>query len=132
MSEEGEKKFTTVSSLKTGSYVLIDEIPCIIKDYTKSKPGKHGAAKAQITAMGFFDNQKRSLMKPTSADVQIPIIQKGYATIVAIMGDIIQLMNNDTYETMDAPKPKDVSGLEAGIEIEYAKYGKSIKIIRKR
>ncbi len=132
MSDEGEKKFVSVGSLKVGSYVLIDDIPCVIKDYTKSKPGKHGAAKAQITAIGFFDGQKRSLMKPTSADAQTPIIEKGHATIVAVMGDVVQLMDNTSYETMDAPKPKDVQGLEQGVEVEYAKYGKNIKIIRKR
>ncbi|MBN2127722.1 MAG: translation initiation factor IF-5A [Candidatus Diapherotrites archaeon] len=132
MGDEGEKKFVGVGSLKSGSNVLIDGFPCTIKDYTKSKPGKHGAAKAQITAIGFFDGQKRTLMKPTSAEVETPIIEKGNATVVALMGDIVQIMNNETYETFDAPKPKDVPGIEQGSEIEYAKFGKSIKIVRKR
>ncbi|MFH1588929.1 MAG: translation initiation factor IF-5A [Candidatus Diapherotrites archaeon] len=129
---EEEKKFASVSSLKTGSYVLIDGFPCAIKSYEKSKPGKHGAAKARITAMGLFDNQKRTLLKPTSADAEVPIVKKANATVVALMGDLVQIMDAESYETMDCKKPDDVKGLEGGAEVEYMRYGKDVKIIRKK
>ncbi|MEJ2244200.1 MAG: translation initiation factor IF-5A, partial [Candidatus Bathyarchaeota archaeon] len=32
-----------VGELKVGSYVIIDDEPCKIVSYSKSKPGKHGA-----------------------------------------------------------------------------------------
>ena len=35
-----------LGSLKAGSYVIIDGEPCRIVEMTKSKPGKHGSAKA--------------------------------------------------------------------------------------
>jgi len=43
-----------VGSLKTGSYVIVDDEPCRIVDLTKSKPGKHGAAKARVVTIGVF------------------------------------------------------------------------------
>jgi translation initiation factor 5A len=128
---EAEKKFVSVSSLKTGSYVLIDGFPCAIKSYEKSKPGKHGSAKARITAMGIFDNQKRTLLKPTSADAEVPIVKKRTATVVAVMGDSVQIMDSESYETIDCPKPSDLS-VEGGMEVEYMRYGKDAKITRKK
>ena len=50
-------------SLRTGSYIIIDNEPCHIVEVTKSKPGKHGSAKARIVAIGVFDGVKRSIVK---------------------------------------------------------------------
>ena len=47
-------KLVSVSSLKTGSYVIIDNVACIVKDIQISRPGKHGHAKARISAIGLF------------------------------------------------------------------------------
>ena len=92
-----EKKFVNVGSLKIGGYVLIDEAVCQIKSVEKSKPGKHGAAKARITAMGIFSGQKKNLLKQVSADAEVPIIKKGTAQVVAVIGDNLQLMDTETY-----------------------------------
>ncbi|MBI5553649.1 MAG: translation initiation factor IF-5A [Candidatus Diapherotrites archaeon] len=132
MAEEGEKKFTKVGQLKENSFVLIDGFPCQIKEFEKSKPGKHGSAKARITAIGYFDGQKRNLMKPTEADAEVPIIEKGVAQVVAIMGDSVQVMDTTTFTTFDCKKPEDVPGLASGTEIEFARYGPFLKITRKR
>ena len=61
-----------VGSLKVGSYVIIDEAPCRIVDYSKSKPGKHGSAKARVVAMGVFDNVKRSFVSQLTAILKCP------------------------------------------------------------
>ncbi|MBI2598521.1 MAG: translation initiation factor IF-5A [Candidatus Diapherotrites archaeon] len=131
MAEE-EKKFTNAGSLKPNNYVLIDGFPCAIKSVEKSKPGKHGAAKVRVTATGIFDNQKRTLLKPTDADIEIPIINKGTAQVVAVMGDTMQVMNTETYETFSVQKPKEIQGLASGVEVEYHQFGNSMKIVRKK
>lgn len=130
--EQGEIKFHQVGQLKTGNYVLIDGEACQIKDFEKSKPGKHGAAKARITGIGIFSGQKRTLMKPTNGDTEVPIIKRGNAQIVAVMGDSIQIMDQTNYNTFDLEKPKDIPGLVSGAECEYIKYGGQIKIVRKK
>ena len=129
---EAEKKFSNAGSLKEGSYVLIDEFPCQVKSVEKSKPGKHGASKVRVTAMGIFDTQKRNLMKPTDADIEVPIIEKRSGQVVAVMGEQVQIMDMEDYVTFDIPKPKDIQGLQGGAEVEYQRYGGMIKIVRKK
>jgi len=130
---ESEKKFTKISTLKKGGYVLIDEEPCQIRGIEKSKPGKHGATKARISAFNIFTGQKKGLLKPTSAEAQVPIILKRSAQVVAIIGDSVQIMDLESYEMLDAKKPKDIS-LEGGkgTEVEYQRYGANVKIVRKK
>ena len=129
---EAEKKFSNAGSLKEGSYVLIDGFPCQVKSVEKSKPGKHGAAKVRVTAMGIFDTQKRNLMKPTDADIEVPIIEKRSGQVVAVMGEQLQIMDMEDYVTFDIPKPKDIQGLQGGAEVEYQRYGNMIKVVRKK
>ncbi len=129
---EGEKKFDFIGSLKPGNYVLIDGSVCQIKGIEKSKPGKHGAAKARITAFDIFTGSKKTLLKPTSADAEIPIIIKGNAQIVAVMGDNVQIMDLGSYEIANVKKPSDIPGLISGIEVEYVKYGPNVKILHKK
>ncbi|MFH1255729.1 MAG: translation initiation factor IF-5A [Candidatus Diapherotrites archaeon] len=132
MVEEGEKKFGTAGHLKEGSYVLIEGCVCQVKSVEKSKPGKHGAAKVRITAIDVFSSQKKNLLKSTDADVEIPIIKKGSGQVVAVMGDIVQVMDMMDYNTFDSPKPSDVQGLASGAEVEYIKFGANVKIVRKK
>ena len=127
---EGDKKFTNAGSLKPGSYVLIEDEPCQVKSVEKSKPGKHGAAKVRVTAMGVFKETKKNLLKPTDASVNVPIILKGNAQVVAMMGTLVQIMDMTSYETFDVEKPKDIPTLTSGIEIEYIRWGSNIKIVR--
>jgi len=127
-----EKKFEQAGTLKPGHFVLIDGEVCQVKSTEKSKPGKHGAAKVRIVAFNIFTGQKRGLLKGTDNEVEVPIVQKRTAQLVADMGAIFQIMDVETYETFDSPKPEDVPGLKAGDEIEYQKYGDSVKITRKR
>ena len=62
-----------LGSVKTGSYILIDGEPCKIVQYDKSKPGKHGSAKARVVGVGLFDDEKRSIDSPESATVEDPL-----------------------------------------------------------
>jgi translation initiation factor 5A len=129
---DGEKKFTNAGSLKPGSFVLIDGFPCQVKSVEKSKPGKHGSAKARIVAFDVFSGQKRGLLKPTSADAEVPIMVKGSGQVVAVMGEVVQIMDLASYETFDVKKPQGISGLESGVEVEYIKWGDQVKIVRKK
>ena len=128
----GDKKFVNAGGLKPGSYVLIDDEACQVKSVEKSKPGKHGASKVRVTAMGIFRDTKKNLLKPTDASVDIPIILKGSAQVVAVMGTQIQIMDVETYKTFDIDKPKDVPNLSGGDEGEYINWGSNIKVVRKK
>ena len=129
---QGEKKFVNVGALKPGNFVLIDDNVCQIKAIEKSKPGKHGSAKARVTAFDIFSGNKKTLLKTTGSEALVPIILKGAAQVVAVVGDTIQIMDVETYEQFSCPKPDGISGLEAGTEIEYARWGSQAKISRKK
>lgn len=110
-----------LGSLKPGNLVVIDGEPCKVVSIEKSKPGKHGSAKARIVAIGIFDNVKRSLVGPVDSHVDIPIISKRSAQVVSIM-DTVQLMDLETYEMFETNLPEDEElrkKLEPGVTVEY-------------
>jgi len=125
------KQVSEVRQLKVNRYIIIDDEPCKIVSLTTSKPGKHGEAKARIEAIGIFDAQKRSVVHPVRHKVQVPIIDKRTAQVVALMGNQVQLMDMDTYETFEMNIPEDLKGqLNAGEEIQYLSALGKMKITR--
>ena len=68
--------YSSMKEVKPGRYILIDGIPCRVVDMEFSAPGKHGAAKVRVTAIGLFDGSKRTLLKPSNADIEVPVITK--------------------------------------------------------
>ncbi len=114
------KQQVEVRQLREGGYVVIDDEPCEIVSITISKPGKHGAAKARIDAIGIFDGQKRSIVQPVTAKVYVPIVERKRAQVLSIMGDTAQLMDLETYETFELQIPEDLRDkIEPGKEVVY-------------
>jgi translation initiation factor 5A len=114
-------KKSEAKSLKPGSYFLIEGEPCRVISIEKSKPGKHGAAKANIVAVGFFDNRKRNVIMPADRMVDVPLIDKTSATVIADMGESYSVMDSETYETYEVPKPADeeiASKIELNVAVE--------------
>ena len=109
-----------VRELKVNRYVLVDDEPCKISSISTSKPGKHGEAKARIEAIGIFDGQKRSIVHPVKHKVQVPMIDKRKGQVLSLMGEEVQIMDLDTYETFNLPMPEEYKDqIEAGQEILY-------------
>jgi translation initiation factor 5A len=122
-----------VGSLKKGGYITIDGEACRIMEITRSKPGKHGSAKARVVAMGVFDGTKRSFVKPVNAQVQVPLIDKRTGQVIALLPRVVQLMDLETYETFENPLPEDEEirfSLNPGIEVEYWRILGKSKIMR--
>ncbi len=127
-----------LGSLKIGSYILLpvgDQAtgePCRITEYDTSKPGKHGAAKARIVGVGVFDNQKRPHVGPVSMQVHVPLIDKRTGQIISMTGNIIQVMDSETFETIDVNMvDEEVEGkLANGQNVEYWKVMDRTKIMR--
>ncbi|MEA2055341.1 MAG: translation initiation factor IF-5A [Candidatus Thermoplasmatota archaeon] len=114
------KQLAEVRTLRVNRYVIIDDEPCKIVGISTSKPGKHGEAKARIEAIGIFDGQKRSVVHPVKHKVHVPMIDKRTAQVLALMGDNVQLMDLETYETFEMPISDEFKGkLEPGKEISY-------------
>jgi len=125
-------KPSEVGALKVGSYVIIENEPCRIVDLAKSKPGKHGSAKARVVAVGVFDGVKRSFVKPVDAQAEVPLIEKRTGQVIALLPSAVQVMDMETYEVFEAPMPEEelMSKLGSGIEVEYWRILGRIKIMR--
>lgn len=122
-----------VGSLKIGQYIIIDEEPCRIVEFEKSKPGKHGAAKARIVGISVFTGQKKSIISPVDAKVNVPVIEKRTAQVISVTGDTVQLMDMENYLTFEATMPEDEelkSRMTPGIEVEYWSMLNRTKIMR--
>ena len=96
---------TEIQKLKTGQYIMIDEEPCVIKSTERSKSGKHGHAKVRVVCVGMFDTNKRSLTFPSGSMVEVPEIIKGNAQINFIEEISINIMDLETYESVDVNWP---------------------------
>jgi len=114
------KEQTEVGKLKEGRYVVIDEEPCKILGINVSKPGKHGAAKARIDAVGIFDGVKRSIVQPVSAKTYVPIVERKSGQVITIAGTTATLMDMKEYTNFEIEIPPDKAGkVEVGKEIPY-------------
>ena len=131
-------KPSDLGSLKIGSYILLPVAdqpsgePCRIVEYDTSKPGKHGSAKARIVGVGVFDGQKRPHVGPVSMQIHIPLIDKRTAQIISMTDSGIQLMDSETFETIDANLVDDEikDRIQQGQDIEYWKVMDRTKIMR--
>jgi len=116
-------KPASVGSLRVGQNIIIDGEPCKIVALEKSKPGKHGSAKARLVAMGIFDNQKRSMISPVDARVDVPMIDKRSGQVIST-GDAMSIMDSENYEMLEVPLPSDEEirrKIEPGVTVEYWK-----------
>ena len=109
-----------IKELKEGKYVIVDDEPCTIKSITKSKPGKHGSAKARIDVIGLFDKQKRSIIGPVSDKVYVPIVERKNAQVLSIAGDVVQLMDMGDFSTFEMTIPAEYKErIIEGEEVSY-------------
>ncbi|MHC1584744.1 MAG: translation initiation factor IF-5A [Candidatus Syntropharchaeia archaeon] len=123
------KEQTEVRTLKEGKYVMVDDVPCIIIGFSTSKPGKHGAAKARIDAIGIFDGQKRSIVQPVTAKIYVPIIERRSGQVLSISEDTVQLMDMETYNTIEIKVPEEIKDkIEVGKEISFLHWEGNYKI----
>jgi translation initiation factor 5A len=114
------KQQTEVKSLKEGKFVIIDDEPCTIVAVQHSKPGKHGAAKARVDAIGLFDGSKRSIVQPVDAKIYVPIVERKTAQVLSVAGNIAQLMDTSDYSTFELAIPEDLTDkVVPGIEVPY-------------
>jgi translation initiation factor 5A len=107
-----------IRTLKVGRYVALEDSAYKILSMSKSKPGKHGSAKARLELEDIFTGQKRSHVGTVTDSINVPIIEKGSAIITHMQGSEIHAMDNKTYETLILPQTSEFN-LEPGGEIQW-------------
>lgn len=123
-------KQISVGECKKGTYVMVDDVPCIVTDVAISKTGKHGATKAHVDAVGMFDKKKRVFIAPTDQKIMSPIVEKKAGQVISIQNNIAQVMDVESYETFNADIPEDLKGkVTEGINVLYWRVGEQRAIM---
>mmetsp|Transcript_113311 Transcript_113311/g.178240 ORF Transcript_113311/g.178240 Transcript_113311/m.178240 type:complete len:171 (-) Transcript_113311:173-685(-) len=100
--------------LRKGSFVMIKGKPCKIVDYSTSKTGKHGHAKAHIVAIDIFTKKKLEDLCPTSHNMAQPVVKNTEMQVLSADPDSLEvsLLNEDGSTKDDIFLPnKDTMGV---------------------
>ncbi|MFZ8783148.1 MAG: translation initiation factor IF-5A [Desulfurococcaceae archaeon] len=130
------KTYEVAGNLRVGSFVIIDGEPCRVVEISRAKTGKHGSAKANITAVGLLTKSKKVLVVPVDTQVEVPIIEKRVGQVIADLGDRFQVMDIETFDVFEISKDlldEDLRGkITVNIEVEYWQVGDTRIIVRPR
>ncbi len=112
-------KLVIMTELREGSYMLIEDVACVVRKMDVSKTGKHGASKVRVEAIGVLDGKKRVIVKPGHEKVGVPMIEKKKGQILSV-GEKASIMDIESYETLEVLIPEELKGqLAEGDQIEY-------------
>lgn len=116
-----DKTTVGINQLKEGGFVILDDVPCRVDRIQISTSGKHGHAKVRLDAIGLLDGVRKSIIKPSHDNVDVPIILKKRAQVLSILsGGKAQLMDMETFDVMEMDIPEDrKSEIVPAAEIEY-------------
>ena len=118
-----------IRTLKVGRYCCVDEKAYKINSISKSKPGKHGSAKARLELVDIFTAQKISHVGSVTDTINVPLIEKGTAMVTHIEGQEVHAMNMRDHSMMILPL-EDEFNIEAGKEIMWMEALGRYKITR--
>lgn len=117
------KTFETAGNLKIGSFIIVDGEPCRVVEISRAKTGKHGSAKASITAVSLISRAKKVLVVPVDTQVEVPIVEKRVGQVIADLGDKFQVMDIETFEVFEVLKElldEDLRDkITTNMEVEY-------------
>ena len=108
---------------------VVDDHAYKILSISKSKPGKHGSAKARLELVSLFTTKKISHVGTVTDNIHVPMIEKGTAMVTHIDGDEVHAMNMKDHSMMILPL-EDGMNIEAGKEIMWMEALDRFKIIR--
>jgi translation initiation factor 5A len=117
--------------LRKGDFVCINDFPCKVVDISTSKTGKHGHAKANITAIDVFTGKKYEEVSPTSHMLPAPIVKRSELMLIDITEDgHLSLMDeaNNTRDDLTLPNEQELADaikadFDAGKEVTIVVMG---------
>ena len=118
-----------IRTLKVGRYCCVEDKAYKINSISKSKPGKHGSAKARLELVDIFTGQKISHVGSVTDSINVPLIEKGTAMVSHIEGAEVHAMNMRDHSMMILPNEEDME-IDAGKEIMWMEALGLYKIIR--
>ena len=117
-----------IRTLKVGRFCVVEDEAYKILSISKSKPGKHGSAKARLELVNIFSDKKISHVGTVTDSINVPMIEKGTAMVTHIEGEEVHAMNMRDHSMMILPL--EAENIEAGKEIMWLEALGRYKIIR--
>ena len=110
-----------IRTLIVGRFCVVDDEAYKILSISKSKPGKHGSAKARLSLESIFTGKKISHVGTVTDSISVPMIEKGTATVTHMEGNEVHAMNDRDYSMMILPMPSAdaAMNIEAGQKIMW-------------
>jgi translation initiation factor 5A len=118
-----------IRTLKVGRFCVVEDEAYKILSISKSKPGKHGSAKARLELVNIFSDKKISHVGTVTDSINVPMIEKGTAMVTHIEGEEVHAMNMRDHSMMILPMEAEMN-IEAGKEIMWMEALGRYKIIR--
>jgi len=118
-----------IRTLKVGRFCVVEDEAYKILSISKSKPGKHGSAKARLELVNIFNDKKISHVGTVTDTIHVPMIEKGTAMVTHIEGSEVHAMNMRDHSMMILPLEAEMN-IEAGKEIMWMEALGRYKIIR--
>jgi translation initiation factor 5A len=114
-------KLINATAIRTGTAIMVDGNPCIVRSIDTSKSGKHGASKCRIEAIGVIDDKKRVIAVPGAERFEVPTIIKSKGQVLSVMGGKVNMMDLETFENFDVLLTEEAKemGVKDGDSVEY-------------
>ena len=125
-------KLISATEAKSGTAILVDGTPCIVRTNDISKTGKHGHAKCRIEAIGIIDGKKKVISVSGHDRFECPMINKSKAQLLSVEGDKASVMDLESYETFELTVPEELKeDLKPEDQVEYWEV-EGAKIIKRK
>ncbi|OLS22926.1 MAG: Translation initiation factor 5A [Candidatus Heimdallarchaeota archaeon LC_3] len=121
---------TKVGLIRPGKYIIEPDSKkiCQVVSVDKSKPGKHGAAKARMVLIGLFDGKKSELVSGVDKRVNVPIIEKKSATVTNVLETTVMLMDSEDFSEFEVMLPTDEDLRNKLLDLFKAGKGVSVEV----
>lgn len=125
-------KLIHATDAKPGVTILVEGVAYIVKSNDISKSGRHGHAKCRIEAESILDGKKKVFTIAGHNRFECPMISKKNGQVLSIIGDKANIMDLETYETIELPVSEELKEqIKDGDQVEYWDV-EGIKMIRKK
>lgn len=111
-------KVVEAGELNKGDAITIDNKYFTVTKIESSTTGKHGHVKVRLEAENIFDKSKKVTVIPGHEKFEVPEIKKLKGQVLTVKDDKANIMNLESYETMDVQLEESVEVGE-GENVEY-------------
>ena len=124
---------STATELKKGSYFIHNNEPVRVNRKEIVVYGTHSHSKLKIFIQGLNEKGERSINMHHTDRFEIVEIIKKVGQVISKTDDRVQIMDNISYETLEASAPKDLHNeLNEGDQVTFVDFDGNVKIIEKR